>query len=1053
MQEKRRKISAFTIIILFTIACIAGAGLIPLLNVQLNPSDKKPGLKVYYAWQGVSPRIMEQEVTSRLEAGLSRIKGLTGITSLSGFGQGQISLTFNNHADLDVMRFETAGVIRQVYAHLPENVTYPQIIMENPDEKIAEQPLLRYKLNADLPSYLIYRYANEKIIPRLSILKGVDKVNIYGAAPKQYLVEYDMEKAKNLSVTDNELITAIKRHFNKEYLGTVAVSAKVSDVIQILLTGRPTKKTNWENIPVKKVNNKIVLLEDIASVKYTGRKPSVIYRHNGLSSVNILLYKENKANSLVAAREIKNVFREIESSLPAGYTMEQEYDATIFIKEELNNILYRTLFSLAIILVFIFIVYRKWKYAAAVIICLVVNFLTACILYYLTGLEIHLYTLAGLAISIGLIIDNIILMIDHYIRKRDKRVFLALLASTLTTIAALSVIFFMEEAVKFKLKDFGVIIAVNLASSLLVALFFAPAVAKKLKLSAGRKKNKRQKVFRLLRFNNIYGSVVRRLVRYRVIFIIVILLAFGLPVYKLPYKITDSSAGARLYNKTLGNDYFADNIKPFLNKALGGMLRMFDLYVYENSHFTSNEKTTLYVNAELPEGTTIEQTDGVLRDVEKYLERFPQIEDYITSINTPRTGRLTITFKDDYEKGAFPFVLKGKIIDLVLTTGGVEWQVFGAGRGFTNSSYEHSSQIVVLKGFNYNKLEELTRAFSQKLEQQPRFAHISIGDKPSYFKNKSTEYLLDIEKEQLALKELSAVTFSNMLRRYSRDEQPDLSMIIDRNYEQVKIIPGIVKCMDKWMLNNNLLNFGQKSLKLRGIGKINKRNARLNVYKENQEYVMNVSFSYNGSPDFGREKRIRAINEFSPLLPIGYSIEDYTSQLHQRHLNKEKKQYWLVILIIALIFIICSVLLESLIQPLVIIAMIPVSFIGIFLTFYLFDLNFDQGGYAAFLLLSGIVVNSSIYIINDYNYYQSKFHRKSKTALFIKAFNSKIIPIMLTIISTILGLLPFLFFSESKSFWFTLAAGTIGGLVFSFFMLVIYLPVFFLRKKTLKTTI
>jgi multidrug efflux pump subunit AcrB len=176
----------------------------------------------------------------------------------------------------------------------------------------------------------------------------------------------------------------------------------------------------------------------------------------------------------------------------------------------------------------------------------------------------------------------------------------------------------------------------------------------------------------------------------------------------------------------------------------------------------------------------------------------------------------------------------------------------------------------------------------------------------------------------------------------------------------------------------------------------------------------------------------------------------------------DKKQYYLLFLVILVIYFICSILLESFVQPLAIIGMIPISFIGVFLTFYLFDFNFDQGGFASFILLSGIVVNSGLYIINDYNNFRRVVNSPGEPGaadsyspgdsespgeyqnlkLYLKAFNHKIVPIFLTVISTILGLVPFVWAGQNEVFWFAFAAGAMGGLIFSFIAVLGYLPLF-----------
>lgn len=163
--------------------------------------------------------------------------------------------------------------------------------------------------------------------------------------------------------------------------------------------------------------------------------------------------------------------------------------------------------------------------------------------------------------------------------------------------------------------------------------------------------------------------------------------------------------------------------------------------------------------------------------------------------------------------------------------------------------------------------------------------------------------------------------------------------------------------------------------------------------------------------------------------------------------KKDNKQYLLLLVVIAIIFFTTSILFNSLKQPLAIIFIIPVSYIGVFLTFYWFKLNFDQGGFASFVLLCGITVNASIYILNEYNAIRRRSPRMSALRAYTKAWNAKIIPIFLTVVSTILGFIPFMVGTDKEAFWFPLAAGTIGGLVMSIIGIFFFLPVFVLKKR------
>jgi len=183
-----------------------------------------------------------------------------------------------------------------------------------------------------------------------------------------------------------------------------------------------------------------------------------------------------------------------------------------------------------------------------------------------------------------------------------------------------------------------------------------------------------------------------------------------------------------------------------------------------------------------------------------------------------------------------------------------------------------------------------------------------------------------------------------------------------------------------------------------------------------------------------------AVNSFKKQLPMGYTVENKSGGNYYWG-SDSGKQYGLLFLILVIIFFLSSILFNSLKQPFAILFVIPVSFIGIFLTFYLFKLNFDQGGFASFILLSGLTVNANIYIIDEFNRI-IKRRGISRCRAYVKAWSIKMRPIMLTITSTVLGFSPFIIGSTKEAFWYPLAAGTIGGLIFSIIGIILFLPIF-----------
>jgi len=184
---------------------------------------------------------------------------------------------------------------------------------------------------------------------------------------------------------------------------------------------------------------------------------------------------------------------------------------------------------------------------------------------------------------------------------------------------------------------------------------------------------------------------------------------------------------------------------------------------------------------------------------------------------------------------------------------------------------------------------------------------------------------------------------------------------------------------------------------------------------------------------------------------MGYTIESSTGGFWGWG-RGSNKQYALLGLIFVIIYFTCSILFNSLKQPFSILFVVPISYIGIFLTFYLFKLPFDQGGFAAFVLLCGLTINANIYVIDEYNNILAAHPKMPRLKAYLKAWNAKISPIFLTVISTILGFIPFMVGESKEAFWFPLAAGTIGGLLVSLVAIFCFLPLFMGlgRKSKLK---
>lgn len=771
-----RNLSSFTLIVTFVCLSLIGVVLVPLLPVKLAPSRTLPGLTVSFSMPGNSSRVIEAEVTSKLEAMMARVKGIRKVNSTSDNGSGSISLELDKHADIDVTRFEVSTIIRQTWPQLPEGVSYPQISTRRSDDK-ASRPFITYTLNAPANPILIQQYAEENIKPVLGQLKGIYKVELNGATPMEWQLEYDSDQLSRLGITLQAVQRAINRHYEKEFLGICSIEkgAEGREWIRLVRTSTE-KEMEFEPgaIQLQAEDGTMVMLDKLIKVRHVEERPQSYYRINGLNSVYLYITAEETANQLNLSGEVKHLMGELQQKMPPGYEVHISYDATEYIQKELDKIYFRTGLTVLILLLFVALITRNLRYLFLIVASLVVNISVAVILYYTFGLEMQLYSLAGITISLNLVIDNTIVMTDHILHRRNLKAFVSVLAATLTTIGALVIIFFLDEKIRLNLQDFAAVVIINLAVSLFVALFFVPSMIDKIGLKKKKRRKRRRFLLRptfmkrlTVYFTRFYQGLIYYLCRFRVIACLLLLLGFGLPVFMLPEKMEGEGKWVEYYNKVFDNSTFKDKVKPVINKALGGSLRLFAEKVYEGSYFNRDEgEVVLSVYATLPNGSTLEQMNVLIKRMETYLSDFKEIRQFQTYIYNARQANIQIYFTKENQRSGFPYTLKANIISKALTLGGGSWSVYGLqDQGFSNDVRESAGSFrVKLYGYNYDELSYWTERLKEKLLLHRRIKEVTVNSEFSWWKDDYSEFYLDLDRLRMAKENVTATQLFTALR-------------------------------------------------------------------------------------------------------------------------------------------------------------------------------------------------------------------------------------------------------------------------------------------------
>lgn len=818
---KSPKASAFTLIVAFVCVALVGLALIPLLPVKLNPSRTLPGFTVRFSMPGTSARVVEMTATSKLEAMLARVKGIRGISSTSGNGWGSVSVNLDKHVDAAVARFEASTIIRQTWPELPDGVSYPYIQMHRPGQS-NQGPFMAFTINAPATPFLIQQYAEEHIKTRLAQIPGIYKINLSGATPMEWRLEYDSEQLRALGINTDDIRQAVRLHYQKEFLGTYDVEQGASGRQWIRLALVPEqegREFNAERIKVKMKDGKIIGLNELVKVSRMEEQPQNYYRINGLNSIYLSIVAEETANQLALSEKVKAFMDDNQLLLPAGYEIHTSYDATEFIQEELGKIYLRTGMTVAILLLFVLLITFSPKYLFLIVISLAVNMAIAVILYYAFGLEMQLYSLAGITVSLNLVIDNTIVMSDHYLRRRDRKAFMSILAATLTTMGALVIIFFLDEKIRLNLQDFAAVVIINLGVSLLVALFFVPSLIDKIGLKRRKKPSLsivkwkigevrcfvwiRSRIRRLpVYFSRCYRWLIQILCRWRVAVCILLLLVFGLPVFRLPEKMKGDDRWARTYNQTLGTTTYKEKVKPIVDKVLGGTLRLFVQKVYEGSYFSRNEEVVLHANANLPNGNTLEQMNTLMKRMETYLSEFKEIKQFQTSVESARRSSIHIYFSKEHQKSGFPYTLKANMISKALQLGGGNWSIYGLqDQGFSNDVRENAGSFrVKMYGYNYDALYDWVEKLKAKLLSHRRIREVTIGSDFSWWKDDYMEFYFNLNKQRMAEEGIGAGRlFSAIHPIYGRNMEIG-SVMAEEGTEKIKLSSCQSEDRDVWAM-------------------------------------------------------------------------------------------------------------------------------------------------------------------------------------------------------------------------------------------------------------
>lgn len=1013
------------------------------LPLELAPSKEFPRLSVVTFWGSTSPETVEMFLTAPIEEIANTVQGVRKVSSTSEEGISTVDIEFEQQTDINFARLELNEKLAAFSENIPAGATPPFIRRYVPKDFRDLQGFLSYSLSGNRSSSELRKYAEETIAPALLSIKGISNVQVLGGENRELQIEIDPAKAIALGFKVDELSTRLR-----ELQFSAPVGAFES------LRGRTLVAVRNSSLNVQDIKDFVVTLtssgtpvriKDIGNVRDGFSEPRSFYRINGNQTITIVIDKEPNTNTLKLADAVFAKLENLQNAFPAGFRLIKESDKSLQMRKELGKLYQEILVSLICIFFVLFLFLRNITAPLVILSSILFSLAGTFLLFWFFGIGLNLLTLAGLVLGFGRLVDDSIVVLENINRHLHEHsegrfssvalsvseIALPVTASTLTTVGALLPLQFLPQDLKPYFLDFGIAVGISLLMSLLVSFTLIPLVSAHV-ASIGNHFRFLDSVGNIAM--KVYRAVLRFAIRHKKIVMGFTIWMFGLPIWLLPDKIESEGFFGSVYNNTFGSETYK-SAKPYVNYSLGGASYLFFAKVTKGELWDFGSQTYLIVTVAFPQGTEIERYNQIAADIEReVLQEQNGIEKLTTRVH-PDYSIVRIDIADSASVTSLPFELKNRLVIFAAQTGGASISVSGFGPGFFSGGESSPSFYVKVLGYNYNRVKDIAETFRERIERNPRIAEVDIDQSFGRW-NKMYELVVTIDRETVSRYNVTVVDVVRAIRAYTRGaiEQSQLTI----HGEQTPYLVKFANYKD-FSINDlrqaAIVNAAGEKVRLNELIGIEERRVPAKISRENQQYLRWISFDYKGPYRFG-DQFVDASIKAMPL-PSGYLFDRSPSFFWYSEEN-QASLLWIACFALVIVFMITASLYESFVKPFIIILSVPFSLIGLFLSYYLTDTPFGRGGYAAIILLIGIVVTNSIVLVD----YISKriAESGSSTETLIEASSQRVRPVLMTTLTTIGGLLPLWFMGEHSSLWYSLSIGTIGGLVSSTVLTLIIIP-------------
>jgi HAE1 family hydrophobic/amphiphilic exporter-1 len=996
----------FTVMVTLIVIII---GVISLLRlpVDLMPDVTYPSLSVFTQYENASPEEIEKMITRPIEQAVSAVPGVEEINSRSDEGWSRVTVKFAWGANLDAAASDVRDRLDRVYRRLPDDVERP--VLWKYDS--SADPILDVGITSSLDPIQLKQIIEDQVRYRIERVPGVASLDVRGGLTRQIRVDVDADKIKALALPLDEILAKVRAQ-------NINLPAGQIDQGKFEVTVRtPGEFTNLEEVASTVVATREgvpIALREIAQVYDGHQKVTHKVRINGRDSLRMSILKQSGTNTVDVARAVKDEIARINEDMPQ-LQMIVRRDSSEYIERSITNVgnsaLHGGVLSVVILLVFLRNVRSTMVVATAIPISIIATFG----LMYFTGFTLNIMTMGGLALGIGRLVDDSIVVLENIYRRREageapalaamngsNEVTNAVIASTLTTLAVFLPLVFVRGMSGVLFTQLAAVVSFSLVCSLAVSLTLVPMLASKIpgakeREEEGGRRGIWQRMYDATgRFftsmENGYRDMLRLALRHRPTVIGGSLLLLAASLLLIPL------VGVEMMPQT--------------------------------------DEGQVRVSMDMEVGTRIDLVDQKMQQVEAVAAaHVPEIL-HMTTFLGPTDGGMRLTLKPMAERKRSSQQIADDLRERLTGIAGARISTRADQQGFQLSLGGGSDRLgIEIRGYDVETADEIAKRVKAAIEpiegiKDPRVSR--EAGRP--------EQIIQIDREKAADLGLSVSQIANLLQTALsgtsagnfREGGSEYRILVKlRNAEQMELND---------ILDLKLTNASNLPVVLRNVASIQPRTGPLFIDRKNQQRITYVTATVSGR-DMGSvlADARRALRKLP--VPRDFSISFGDSYEEQQKAFRELTVS--LVLALALVYMVMACQYESLKDPFIVMFSVPLAAIGVVLMLFLTDTTFNVQSYIGCIMLGGIVVSNAILLVDHTSLLRKQEGYELWEAI-EEAGRRRLRPILMTALTTILGLLPLaLGVGEGGEAQAPMARVVIGGLLSSTLITLVFVPVMY----------